>query len=796
MKYVDVILPLSVESVYTYTLPINLENENLTGRLVFVPFVGSKIYTALILRQYNEFNIQDTNFELKEIISIADNKLYFSPEHLQFLSWLSTYYLAHLGDVLRAVLPIVFRLESIVYVTRRDIDITDFIHLSTKEQTLLNFLNIGEYIEIKNIEKSLKLKNTIVTIKKLLSCGYIEIKENIDELFKPKYSSIVSLSKEYTETELNQILDNLKRSHSLKKIIEHWIEAGYTEIERTELCKVENISSASIKKLCEKGIFKINKIAKSRLEYNTNEPTHTAKILGQQQQKAFSEVLEKFKEKDSILIHGVTSSGKTEVYIHLIQHYLEIVKRLQRVFGKEVGVYHSGMSDNMRAELWYKQCSNNPYKIILGVRSSVFLPFTNLGLIIVDEEHDSSYKQKDPAPRYNGRDSAIMRAKLCGAKVLLGSATPSFESYYNAMNGKYALVEMLERYGGIEMPQIVIADTKEAKRKKIMNGNFTPLLIDEISKVLEKNKQVILFQNKRGYSSYLQCSSCSTIPRCKRCDVSMTYYKQRNLLICRYCGAIEKVTHLCNNCHSNYIERTPGTEKIEEEVRILFPQAKVARVDIDTMRDKTKFRHLIEDFENSKIDILVGTQMISKGLDFDNVNLVGVIDADGMLSFPDFRAEERAFSMLLQVSGRSGRREERGRVLIQTDDTTNRIYQSIKKSDYINIYKELLQERQIFMYPPFSRVIQIELRHIDSSIVRNAANYLAEILRNDLNSRVCGPAVPDISRIKNQYRIVINLKLDPSNNLSLIKSYLKQQIAEVHKNTKLKSVRIFCDVDS
>ena len=454
------------------------------------------------------------------------------------------------------------------------------------------------------------------------------------------------------------------------------------------------------------------------------------------------------------------------------------------------------MTDSARAEMWRRQNGENPYPVVLGVRSSIFLPYRNLGLVIIDEEHEASYKQKEPAPRYHGRDAAIMLGKMNGAKILLGSATPSFESYQNAMSGKYGFVELTTRFGEVMMPELMFVDVKEYRRKKMMKGSFTPVLYEEMKRVLERGMQVILFQNRRGYSTFLQCNHCGAILKCKHCDVSMTYYRFRNTLNCHYCGSLRPVPTVCEECgQGHYVNRTPGTERIEEEVKQYFPEARVARMDLEVMSNKVKFRALIEEFEAGNLDILIGTQMVSKGLDFERVKLVGVMDADSLVSFPDFRAEERAYDMLMQVSGRSGRKGEQGKVVIQVADRENRVYRLVEKGSFHGFYSFLSREREMFHYPPFSRLIQIELRHVNEYSLRNAANELARKLRERLERRVCGPAEPEVARVRKMYRIQVLIKAEQGLSLSKLKTFIRQKCDELLKGESGKGLKVYFDVD-
>ncbi len=807
MWYADVIVPLAVDSLYTYAVPDSLIGMIGSGSLVLVSFAGNKKYTALVVKMHE---LKPIGYEVKSVEEVAEEQIRLSVVHLKFLLWVANYYMATAGEVMKAALPIAFRLESYTEVARTEAEI-DYSVLTDNERVFLEFLQPNVYVALKNVEKYLKIRNGMSVAKSLLSKKYVEIKESVDEMFREKMVAFVRWKRNFSSVEQGKILDDLKRAPAQYKMLCRWIEEGKQKMERADFLRKSGGSVAVLKGLCEKHILDVEKCVVSRIE----QEERVAKFseLSEEQNDALNKINDFFKEKDCVLLKGVTSSGKTEIYIHLIREYLkqgkqvlymlpeialtvQIVKRLQNVFSGQIGVYHSGMSDQMRAELWRKQCSDKPLGIVLGVRSSVFLPFSNLGLIVVDEEHDTSYKQKESAPRYHGRDSAIMLAKMYSAKVLLGSATPSFESYQHAISGKYGFVELERRYGGVSLPQIVVEDIKECRRKKIMQGSFSPLLINEMNKVLADKKQVILFQNRRGYSTYVQCEQCGSIPKCKHCDVSMTYYKKRNVLVCRYCGSIIPMLQCCSECGSgHYKERTPGTEHIEEEVGRLFPGSRVARMDLDVMSSKSRFRHVVDDFEQGKTDVLIGTQMVTKGLDFKNVKLVGVMDADSIVNFPDFRAEERAFCMLMQVSGRSGRKDEQGKVVIQASNVNNRVYKILKEGSYSSFFQQLSVERRLFMYPPFGRLIQVELRYKDIVVLRNAANWLADSLRKKLNHRVCGPAVPEVGRIGGAYRLVILLKVEPMVSYGAVKSFLKENFLVLKKSKEMAAVKVFCDID-
>lgn len=816
MLFADIIIPLGVESFFTYSVPEEYEHSVTAGALVVVSFVRNKRYTGVV---YAVHSNPPVGFEARPIERVIEEGFALSGAHLKFLMWMSEYYMAPPGEVTRAALPVAMRLESYTSLClasewkERDANADEW--SAVERQVIDAFRQNGE-ICMAEVEKLLRRKDLYVAVRSLLEQGVIQVKESVDDLFKPKLERIVRWAREFTGEELGGFMDALKRAKAQQKMLCDWItycdENGADALPKADFSRVIGNSAAALKGLCERGILEIAAVEVSRLD-GAEEETREMHALSGTQEQALQKIREDFREKDCVLLQGVTSSGKTEVYIHLMEEtirqgkqvlYLlpeialtvQIVKRLRRVFGDRVGVYHSGMTDNARAEMWRRQNGTDPYPVVLGVRSSIFLPYRNLGLVIIDEEHEGSYKQKEPAPRYHGRDAAIMLGKMNGAKVLLGSATPSFESYQNAMSGKYGFVELTTRFGEVMMPELVFVDVKEYRRKKLMKGSFTPVLYQEMKQVLEKGMQVILFQNRRGYSTYLQCDHCGAIMKCKHCDVSMTYYRFRNTLSCHYCGSLRPVPARCEECgQGHYVNRTPGTERIEEEVKQYFPEARVARMDLEVMSNKVKFRALIDSFEAGDLDILIGTQMVSKGLDFERVKLVGVMDADSLVSFPDFRAEERAYDMLMQVSGRSGRKGERGKVVIQVADRENRVYRLVEKGSYHGFYTFLSREREMFNYPPFSRLLQIELRHTDEYSVRNAANELARKLRERLERRVCGPAEPEVARIRKLYRIQILIKTEQGLSLSKLKTFIRQKCDELLKSETGKGVRIYFDVD-
>ncbi len=816
MQFADVIIPLGVENFFTYSVPTEFEGTVAVGGLVVVSFVKNKRYTGVVYALHSN---PPVGFETRPIERVIEEGFALSASHLKFLLWLSEYYMAPPGEVTRAALPVAMRLESytsLCLAADWQEDGTGGVELSPMEREVIGVFRQNGEICMAEVEKLLRRKDVYVAVRSLLEQGIIQVKESVDDLFKPKLERLVRWARAFSGEELGEIMDSLKRAKAQQKMLCDWImycdEHHTDSLPKAEFTGVIGNSTAALKGLCERGVLEVATIEVSRLD-STGEEVQEMHALSGEQERALEQARGHFKERDCVLLQGVTSSGKTEVYIHLIEDtirqgkqvlYLlpeialtvQIVKRLRRVFGDRVGVYHSGMTDSARAEMWRRQNGENPYPVVLGVRSSIFLPYRDLGLVIIDEEHEASYKQKEPAPRYHGRDAAIMLGKMNGAKILLGSATPSFESYQNAMSGKYGFVELTTRFGEVMMPELMFVDVKEYRRKKMMKGSFTPVLYEEMKRVLERGMQVILFQNRRGYSTFLQCNHCGAILKCKHCDVSMTYYRFRNTLNCHYCGSLRPVLTVCEECgQGHYVNRTPGTERIEEEVKQYFPEARVARMDLEVMSNKVKFRALIEEFEAGNLDILIGTQMVSKGLDFERVKLVGVMDADSLVSFPDFRAEERAYDMLMQVSGRSGRKGEQGKVVIQVADRENRVYRLVEKGSFHGFYSFLSREREMFHYPPFSRLIQIELRHVNEYSLRNAANELARKLRERLERRVCGPAEPEVARVRKMYRIQVLIKAEQGLSLSKLKTFIRQKCDELLKGESGKGLKVYFDVD-
>jgi len=726
-----------------------------------------------------------------------------------------------MGEVMKAALPSGLKLESETKVCLNQ-NFEASIQLSQSEEMIVNLLTDRQMLSVQDIAKVYKKRDLLKIIKKLVDDGVISIEESLNDRHRQKTETFVELLPHlYQEAELKQLFDILNKAPRQLEILMKYVQLSgiftpkTSEVNRQDL--LNNISSGneSLKTLIKKNVFRTyEKMITPHLTFESSE--HSLKKLSQEQKDALNQIHTAFETKSVVLLHGYTASGKTELYIHLIDQQIragkqvlyllpeialtaQIISRLKGAFGNKVGIYHSKFSDADRVKVWkglVDDQSEHRYQVVLGVRSSVFLPFENLGLIIVDEEHENTYKQFDPAPRYHARDTAIMLAQLHGAKTLLGTATPSLESYFNTETDKYGLVNLFQRFSNIELPEVNIVNTADAKLRKQMKSHFHPVLIESIKEALDQGEQVILFQNRRGYSPYFQCSVCQSIPKCKYCDVSLTYHKNLNQLLCHYCGYSTTKISTCEACGSpSMVMHGFGTEKIEDELALFFPEGKIARMDLDTTRSRKAYEELIAEFENRELDILVGTQMISKGLDFDNVSLVGILDADQLLNFPDFRAFERSFQLMAQVSGRAGRKNKQGKVIIQTTDPKNYIIHDVINNDFLHMYKTQLAERKNYGYPPFTRLIQLTLKHKNQALLDQAADYLAISLRKSFGTRVFGPEYPIISRINNWYQKNILLKIERKASVVKGKEIILQAIAKLNSHADYHAVMVNRDVD-
>lgn len=779
---------------------------------VAVSFGKTKMYTALVLHIHQ--NPPET-YEAKEIHQILDDKPIVTEVQLLNWQWISKYYMCSLGDVYRAALPSAFLLESETVVIKNEAFVEES-ELNDEEFLIFEALQHQSQLTIHQVSDILGKKKVLPIINGLIQKNVVSVQEEIYEQYKPKMVKYVRLNAVYNSDKgLQNLLEQLSRAKKQREAVLGYFQlsADKKPIKAKDLETKTGISSAVIKALVYKDIFEFYQIQTDRINFKGE--TNVLKELNEFQEKALEEIKKSFKEKEVVLLHGITSSGKTEVYTKLIEDNLnsgkqilfllpeialttQIITRLENYFGNQISVFHSKYSMNERVEVWNNVLNNkSKAQIILGARSSVFLPFSNLGLIIVDEEHETSYKQFEPSPRYHARDTAVVLAHQHKAKIVLGSATPSLESYFNTQNGKYGLVELNRRFGNVQLPKIELIDIKEKHRKKRMKGHFSDRLLELITEALENKEQVILFQNRRGFSPVVECTTCGVAPECPNCDVSLTYHKYRGELKCHYCNYQRAMPNSCAACGSNTLDTKGfGTEQIELELKELFPNNTIGRMDLDTTRGKHGYQKIIGAFEAREIDVLVGTQMLSKGLDFDNVSLVGILNADTMLNFPDFRAHERSYDMMVQVSGRAGRSKKQGNVAIQTFNPYHQILQQVSTTNYAEMCKEQLQERWQYHYPPYYRLIKITLKHKDFTKVESGINWLAKALQNMYRENVLGPTAPVVSRVRNQYIKNIMIKIPPKQNLAETKQQL-ERIKNTFQSVKdFRPIRFITDVDS
>lgn len=752
--YIDVLLPVPLDSTFTYSVPTQMEGRAERGRRVLVPFGRNKSYVGIIMKVHGT----KPGFAVKDIKLVLDDAPIVTDAQLELWRWLADYYMAAPGDVLQAALP-----------------------------------------------GGLKAADA----------------------YKPKTETCLALAPQFrSERAIHVALDSLGRAEKQRKAfacflaMSRWdtMEGASThetvvEVTRDELMNTAHCTAATVKNLVDRRLLVAYEREVGRLNHGGEPHPENIKPLNEAQQEAYNQIVFSFLKKNVVLLHGVTSSGKTEIYIHLICQALErkqqvlyllpeialtvqIRQRLQRVFGDRLGIYHSKYSDAERVEIWKKQMSQNPYGVILGARSAVLLPFSNLGLVIIDEEHETSFKQQDPAPRYHARSAAIMLAAKAGAKVLLGSATPCAETWHNARTGKYGYVRLDKRFGDMQMPEINVVDIKDLQHRKMMNGPFSPLLLSSVRRALDNNEQVILFQNRRGFAPMIECRECGWTPRCEACDVSLTFHKALGQLTCHYCGRTYTVPDVCPCCGNHDLRgRGYGTEKVEDKVMELFPDARVARMDLDTTRTRNAYERLISDFSAHRTDILIGTQMVSKGLDFDKVSVVGILNADSMLNYPDFRAYEHAFTMMAQVAGRAGRKGKRGLVILQTKSPELPVIAQVVRNDIEGFYSDLLEERQLFRYPPFYHIINVYLRHKDEPVVCAAADALGTLLRQWFGTRVLGPDKPSVARVKAMNIRKMVVKLELGIDLAKVRLYLNKGKSAVLQDNRYKTVTVYFDVD-
>ncbi|WP_321368695.1 primosomal protein N' [uncultured Draconibacterium sp.] len=817
--FAQVILPLSLHDSFTYKVSASLANEIAPGKRVIVQFGKKKLYAALIISLSDK---KPEDIEVKEVLEILDEHPIIFPVNFKLWQWLAQYYCCTLGDVFRAALPTGLKLESKSKLFLTGVD--DPINLSPKEELIIRQLQ-EDVSQLSDIEHKLGTEFSYQALRSLMDKKVVYAEEKISSKYKPKTESFIKLHGSITsEKMLQEKSESLKRAKKQQELLFHFCaitnvfsDEQIDEIPKKELLSGTAFSGNLVKELVKKKILTEHQKQVSRLEEEKIEQV-SINLLNKHQSKAYEEIKTSFETQQVTLIHGITASGKTEIYIHLIDEIIktgrqalylvpeialttQIVKRLKNVFGNKVGIYHSKLNSQERVEIWEKvlQFNDNPkegYQVVLGARSAVFLPFSKLGIVIVDEEHENSFKQFDPAPRYNARDMAVVLGYQNDAKVLLGSATPSFESYYNALKNKYGLVNLTKRHSEMELPEILVADIKRAYKRKQMRSFLTPELFEMMETALEKNEQVILFQNRRGYSPYVECFSCGDIPKCRNCDVSLTYHKYKRRLSCHYCGFSYQLPDKCDNCGSPELKtRGYGTEKIEDELKSLFRNARIARMDLDTTQSKNAFAKIVKNLEERKTNILVGTQMVTKGLDFEHVSVVGILNADNLINFPDFRAHERAYQLISQVAGRAGRKHKQGKVVIQTSQPDHPLIELIREQNYQATLKEQFEERQLFKYPPFYRLVKIVVKHKNVQTVDRAANQLAQQLKKHKQLVVMGPEYPLISRIQLWHHKEIWIKIDRKLNLDLVKKEITAAVKAV-KHLPANSSCVFnIDVD-
>jgi primosomal protein N' (replication factor Y) len=816
--FVDVVVPLPLPEYYTYRVPFEYNEYISPGQRVVVQFGQKKLYSALVRRVHQNV----PSYKTKYILSILDPHPIVSEKHFKFWEWMAAYYMCSVGDIMAVALPSAFRLASESTIAIHQDFSGEYDNLSEDEIKILEVLSSKNSLPISEVSNITGYQKIFPLIKTMIEKKIIVMEEEIKQRYVPKKETYLSLNPIYRDSEdkTKELFDNLEKKKTTQKQLTVLLaffqltQFGKETLPKKVLTERKDLSPSSLKSLIESEVLLEEVRTVSRL-LDPEAVEHPPQIeLSEQQQSAINSICDP-NSKNVVLLHGVTSSGKTEVYIKLIETVIQegkqvlyllpeialtaqIINRLRKFFGGKVGVYHSKFSTNERAEVWTKtiQGKDGGYQILLGARSAVFLPFDNLGLVIVDEEHDNSYKQAEPAPRYNGRDSAIYLAHIFGAKTVLGSATPAIESYYNAQTEKYSLAVMDKRFGGLLMPEILCVDMKDAHKKKEVQLHYSKFLMNYIQEALDNKEQVILFQNRRGFSLRLECDSCHWIPECKHCDVSLVYHKQTNSLRCHYCGYSIPIPTECPACHSSNVKMKGfGTEKIEEDLEILFPDARIARMDLDSTSQKKKYVEILEDFEDRKIDILVGTQMITKGLDFDNASVVGILSADNMISFPDFRAFERSFQQMTQVSGRAGRHGKRGKVIIQTFNPYHQVIRDVIDNNYLSMYQSQINERRVFKYPPFYKLIRITVKHKESVVVDKASSILATNLRSVFGNRVLGPEYPSVSRIRNQYLKNIQIRFQKDEQISLAKKQINTIIDSLKNEKEFSQVRFIADVD-
>ena len=818
-QYAEVILPLPLNATFTYRIPEDMVQRIKVGQRVIVQFGSKKFYTGII---ESISPIAPEGYEVKDIVSILDDFSITKHPQLKLWHWISEYYLCSIGDVYKAAVPAGLKVESETFIELdKDFEEDEENRLSEREVIICQLLEHEGKLSTSDIEKKTGFKNSLNIINHLISIGAVIVSEKLIERYRSKKETYIKLTAEPGDSEgLHKAFDAVKGAKKQETLLLALIEmSGFTrkgaetlEVSRAQLLERTGVTTAIISALAKKGIIEVYKKEINRFQFS-GVVTYKLPTLSEAQENALNSITDSFSEHAITLLHGVTSSGKTEIYIHLLSRILQqskqalflvpeialttqLTHRLQKVFGERVLIYHSRFSDNERVDIWKKLLTEDEPCVVIGARSSLFLPFSNLGIVIVDEEHESSYKQYDPAPRYNARDVAIVLASMHGAKTLLGSATPSIETYYKAKTGKFGFVELLTRYENVTLPQIETVDMTIARKRYLTNGSFAKPTIDAANEALNNKNQIIVFHNRRGFAPMARCKQCAWTPKCEHCDVSLTYHRLQNQLICHYCGASYPLPTICPACKEPAVEILGyGTERIEEEVANLFPEHKILRMDLDTTRNKDNYENIIEDFSNHKANILVGTQMVTKGLDFGGVSLVTVLNADRLINFPDFRSAERAYNMLEQVSGRAGRRNTQGKVIVQTSNPSHPIIDFLKNHDYTGFFNHEIEERKEFNYPPFTRVIYIYLKHRDNNTLSEIATIYASHLRQLFGNRVFGPEEPIISRIQSLYIRKIMLKVETNASMAKVKKILRNTYEQMHQLPRMKGMIVYYDVD-
>ena len=816
--YAEVILPLPLNATFTYRIPEAMTDSVKVGYRVIVQFGAKKYYTGIVS---SISHIAPEGFEVKDIVSIIDTHPIVKHPQLKLWQWISDYYLCALGDVYKAAVPAGLKIESETIVElNSDFELSNEHQLNERELIIYQLLDHEGKLSPSEIEKKTGFKNCIDILNRMLTMGAIIISEKLIERYRSKKETYVKIVAKQESEDIHRLFEAVKGAKKQETMLLALIEmSGFSrkdseliEVSRAQLLERTGLTTAIVSALAKKGIIEIYQKEINRFKFN-GVVTNKLPILSEAQSIALDEIHKSFTDHDITLLHGVTSSGKTEIYIHLISYILQrgdqalflvpeialttqLTRRLQKVFGDRVLIYHSRFSDNERVDIWKKLLNGSEPCVIIGARSSLFLPFSRLGIVIVDEEHESSYKQYDPAPRYNARDIATVLASMHGAKTLLGSATPSIETYHKAKIGKYGFVELLQRYENVTLPKIEVVDMTTSRNRYLTKGSFATNTIAASKEALEKGNQVIIFHNRRGFAPLARCKQCAWTPKCEHCDVSLTYHRFQHQLVCHYCGASYPLPNVCPSCKEPAVEILGyGTERVEDEVANLFPDHRILRMDLDTTRNKDGYENIIDDFSNHKADILVGTQMVTKGLDFGDVSMVAILNADSIINFPDFRSTERAFNMLEQVSGRAGRRTEQGAVIVQTSNPTHPVINFLKNHDYVGFFNHEIEERKLFNYPPFTRVIYIYLKHRDNNNLSEISTIYASKLRELFGNRVFGPEEPMISRIQSLYIRKIMLKIEINASMKKVKQILRDTYEQMHQLPRMKGMIVYYDVD-